>query len=92
MCNYCRHTHLYTAKGVLPRYNEATEAFIRQVEEKDERERLRRKDTGKVPKLPPFSNEGSTCGCGLYIHPLRRNKDALHISDCEWYIPKKVRP
>lgn len=25
-----------------------------------------------------------TCGCGLYIHPTRRNALASHCSDCKW--------
>lgn len=29
-------------------------------------------------------DESQTCGCGLYVHPLRYNPDAIHCSDCEY--------
>jgi hypothetical protein len=32
--------------------------------------------------------EDYTCGCGLYVHPSRRNPDAVHISDCEYRIDR----
>jgi hypothetical protein len=26
--------------------------------------------------------EGFTCGCGIYVHPKRCNRNAIHIPDC----------
>lgn len=35
-----------------------------------------------------FNNmdEAYTCPCGVYVHPKRRNWDAIHIDDCVYYI------
>lgn len=30
-------------------------------------------------------NPDYTCGCGLYVHPSKRNDDAIHIADCQFY-------
>lgn len=29
-------------------------------------------------------NPEYTCGCGLYVHPSRRNPAAIHIADCQF--------
>jgi len=47
VCNYCRHTHLYTVAGGLPRYQDEIEKFIRRVEEEADRERMARVKAGK---------------------------------------------
>lgn len=30
------------------------------------------------------ANPDFTCGCGLYVHPSRRNPNAIHIDDCQF--------
>lgn len=29
--------------------------------------------------------EDYTCGCGLFVHPIRRNYNAIHCKDCMYY-------
>jgi hypothetical protein len=26
-----------------------------------------------------------TCACGIYVHPSKRKKEAIHIIDCPYY-------
>ena len=33
----------------------------------------------------------ATCGCGIYIHPAVRNHSAIHIEDCPYFKPRKLR-
>ena len=34
--------------------------------------------------------EAYTCGCGIYVHPTRRNPDAIHIPDCDYFKKEEV--
>lgn len=40
---------------------------------------------------PAFSDEATTCGCGVYIDPSRWNPLAIHCSDCEYATAESIR-
>lgn len=40
--------------------------------------------------LPEEISIDTTCACGLYIHPDRRNPDAIHFSDCSHFCPEPL--
>lgn len=33
-----------------------------------------------------LENPDYTCHCGLYVHPSKRNPNAFHIKDCQFYV------
>ena len=43
-------------------------------------------DRDRTPHPWPNLPESFTCGCGIYVHPTKRNPEAIHVKGCPYSV------